>query len=41
MIIIVSLMTPAPRRDTQELVEHVRYPDLKGDAKSKIHGLAT
>ncbi len=28
VIIIVSLMTPAPRRDTQELVEHVRYPDL-------------
>ncbi|MCW5666432.1 MAG: VC_2705 family sodium/solute symporter [Piscinibacter sp.] len=29
VIIIVSLLTPAPRRDTQELVEHVRYPDLK------------
>jgi cation/acetate symporter len=28
-IIIVSLLTPAPRKDTQELVEHVRYPDLK------------
>jgi cation/acetate symporter len=28
VIIVVSLMTPAPRRDTQELVEHVRYPDL-------------
>ncbi len=27
-IIIVSLLTGAPRRDTQELVEHVRYPDL-------------
>jgi cation/acetate symporter len=29
VIIVVSLLTPAPRRDTQELVEHVRYPDLK------------
>jgi cation/acetate symporter len=29
VIIIVSLLTPAPRRETQELVEHVRYPDLK------------
>ena len=29
VIIIVSLLTPQPRKDTQELVEHVRYPDLK------------
>jgi cation/acetate symporter len=29
VIIIVSLLTPAPSRETQELVEHVRYPDLK------------
>jgi cation/acetate symporter len=28
-IIIVSLITPAPSKETQELVEHVRYPDLK------------
>ena len=28
VIIIVSLLTGAPRQDTQELVEHVRYPDL-------------
>jgi len=28
-IIIVSLITPHPRKDTQELVEHVRYPDLR------------
>jgi cation/acetate symporter len=28
VIIIVSLLTPSPRQDTQELVEHVRYPDL-------------
>ncbi len=27
-IIVVSLLTGPPRRDTQELVEHVRYPDL-------------
>jgi cation/acetate symporter len=30
-IIIVSLLTPAPERETQELVEHVRYPNLRGD----------
>jgi cation/acetate symporter len=29
VILIVSLLTPAPRKETQELVEHVRYPDLK------------
>ncbi len=29
VIIIVSLLTPPPRKDTQELVEHVRYPDLR------------
>jgi len=30
-IIIVSLLTPAPEKDVQELVEHVRYPNLSGD----------
>jgi cation/acetate symporter len=29
VIIVVSLLTPAPKRELQELVEHVRYPDLK------------
>ena len=29
VIIIVSLLTPAPSNETQELVEHVRYPNLK------------
>ena len=29
VIIIVSLLTPAPKQETQELVEHVRYPNLK------------
>jgi cation/acetate symporter len=29
VIIIVSLLTPAPKRETQDLVEHVRYPDLR------------
>ncbi|MBX3602222.1 MAG: cation acetate symporter [Rubrivivax sp.] len=28
VIIIVSLLTPAPDREVQELVEHVRYPNL-------------
>ena len=29
VIIIVCLLTGQPRKDTQELVEHVRYPELK------------
>jgi cation/acetate symporter len=29
VIILVSLVTPAPNREMQELVEHVRYPNLK------------
>ncbi len=28
VIILVSLVTPAPKQDVQELVEHVRYPSL-------------
>ncbi len=28
VIIIVSLITPAPKQEVQELVEHVRYPNL-------------
>ncbi|MGE4242487.1 sodium:solute symporter family protein [Ramlibacter sp.] len=32
VIIIVSLLTKAPDKKTQELVEHVRYPELKGAA---------
>jgi cation/acetate symporter len=31
IIIVVSLVTPAPKREIQELVEHVRFPSLKGD----------
>jgi cation/acetate symporter len=30
VIIIVSLLSPAPSRGVQELVEHVRYPNVKG-----------
>ena len=30
-IIIVSLLTPAPDQRTQDLVEHVRYPNIVGD----------
>lgn len=29
VIILVSLVTPAPSRKVQELVEHVRYPNLR------------
>ncbi len=31
VIIVVSLITPAPNREVQELVEHVRFPNLTGD----------
>jgi cation/acetate symporter len=34
-IILVSLVTPAPRREVQELVEHVRYPSLAGDIDTR------
>jgi cation/acetate symporter len=37
VIILVSLVTKAPDAKTQELVEHVRYPSLKGAAKSLVH----
>ncbi|MGH8744011.1 MAG: VC_2705 family sodium/solute symporter, partial [Burkholderiales bacterium] len=30
-IVVVSLLTKEPKREVQELVEHVRYPHLKGD----------
>jgi cation/acetate symporter len=32
VIILVSLVTKAPRKEIQELVEHVRYPELRGTA---------
>jgi cation/acetate symporter len=31
VIVVVSLLTPAPDAETQDLVEHVRYPNLAGD----------
>ncbi len=37
VILLVSLVTPAPSKHVQELVEHVRYPSLKGAAKSLVH----
>ncbi|MEO8383977.1 MAG: sodium:solute symporter family protein [Betaproteobacteria bacterium] len=33
-IIVVSMLTPAPSREVQELVEHVRYPNLTGSTKA-------
>ena len=30
-ILVVSMLTPEPSREVQELVEHVRYPNLEGD----------
>ena len=36
LIIVVSLLTPAPDRETQDLVEHVRYPKLTGDTMNTV-----
>jgi cation/acetate symporter len=35
-LIVVSLLTAVPDQKTQELVEHVRYPHLKGDTVSTL-----
>jgi cation/acetate symporter len=35
VIIVVSLLTPKPSAKVQELIEHVRYPHLKGDLKTR------
>jgi cation/acetate symporter len=35
VIIIVSLLTPAPDKKTQELIEHVRYPQIRGDIDTR------
>jgi cation/acetate symporter len=35
VIIIVSLLTKAPDRRVQELIEHVRYPHLRGDSATR------
>ncbi len=35
-IVIVSLLTPKPGRQVQELVEHVRYPNLRGDTVNTV-----
>ncbi|MBK8760479.1 MAG: cation acetate symporter [Sulfuritalea sp.] len=34
-IIIGSLISPAPNKEIQELVDHVRYPNLEGDIDTK------
>jgi cation/acetate symporter len=36
VMIVVSLLTPAPDQKTQDFVSHVRYPNLKGDTVSTI-----
>ncbi len=37
VMIIVSLLTPAPDAETQELVEHVRYPSLRGGISTETN----
>ncbi len=34
-IFVVSLITPAPEQEVQELVDHVRYPNLEGDVNTQ------
>jgi cation/acetate symporter len=31
----VSLVTPAPEKEVQELVDHVRYPNITGDIDTR------
>jgi cation/acetate symporter len=35
VIVVVSLLTPAPGTEVQDLVEHVRYPNLNGDLSTR------
>jgi len=35
VIILVSLFTPAPKAEIQELIEHVRYPRITGDINTQ------
>jgi len=35
VIIVVSLLTPKPAQKVQELIEHVRYPQLRGDIRTE------
>jgi len=37
LIILVSLVTTAPRKDIQELIDHVRYPTLRGDINTQAN----
>ena len=34
LIILVSLVTPAPRKEIQDLIDNVRYPTLRSDVKA-------
>ena len=36
VIIVVSLITPEPSKKIQDLVDHVRYPNLLGDNGAKV-----
>jgi cation/acetate symporter len=36
-VIVGSLISPAPSKDVQELVDHVRYPNLEGDIDTAGH----
>jgi len=36
VLILVSLVTPAPKKEIQELIDHVRYPDLRGDTVNTV-----
>jgi len=35
VLVVVSLLTPAPEKEVQELVDHVRYPSLAGDIETR------
>lgn len=37
LMIVLSLMSKAPDKETQDLVEHVRYPNLAGDIRTEAN----
>jgi cation/acetate symporter len=36
LMVVVSLLTPAPDKQVQEFVEHCRYPNLRGDTMDTL-----
>ncbi|WP_126446197.1 sodium:solute symporter family protein [Sulfuricystis multivorans] len=37
-VIVGSFLAPAPRKEIQQLVDHVRYPNLEGSIETRVKG---